>query len=245
MPVRSLPPRPDLDQLKRQARELLRDHADGKVPAAARIAAHHPRLRDQIPAKVLGSRFVLADAQAVLAREYGFANWAALKQRVAVSRRAEKFKTHPGFDEAVAALKSGDVARLRVLIENDPGLVHARTNLDPPHHYFTGATLLHHVAGNPTWEGAMPSNIVEVARLLLEAGADVDAMTLGPNAGTTMGLVVTSKQASDANVSGPLMDLLLKHGARLDLKDTGSVVPEWKRQDVLDLPLANHAPPRR
>ena len=44
-----------------------------------------------------------------------------------------------------------------------------------------------------------------------------------------MGLVATSKQASDANVSGPLMDLLLRHGAELDLND-------------LDAPLANHAP---
>ena len=57
-------------------------------------------------------------------------------------------------------------------------------------------------------------------------------MTLGPNGGTTMGLVITSKQASDAGVSGPLMDLLLERGATLDLKKPGA----------LDAPLANHAP---
>jgi hypothetical protein len=33
----------------------------------------------------------------------------------------------------------------------------------------------------------MPGNIVEIARLLLEAGADANAMTLGRNGGTTMG----------------------------------------------------------
>ena len=47
-----------------------------------------------------------------------------------------------------------------------------------------------------------------------------------------MGLVITSKVASDAGASGPLMDLLLERGARLDLKKPG----------VLDVPLANHAP---
>ena len=47
-----------------------------------------------------------------------------------------------------------------------------------------------------------------------------------------MGLLCTSKQASDADVSGPLIELLLEHGATLDLKNPGA----------LDAPLANHAP---
>ena len=68
--------------------------------------------------------------------------------------------------------------------------------------------------------------------MLLDAGADVNAATLGPNGGNTMGLLVTSKQASDADVVGPLIDLLLEYGARLDLTS----------DDCLDGSLANHAP---
>ncbi len=128
----------------------------------------------------------------------------------------------------MAALDAGDIARLERLLDAEPALIHARTNLDGRHGYFAGATLLHHVAGNPN-RGTLPPNIVDVARLLVERGADVHASTLGRNGGTTMGLVTTSKQASDANVSGPLMDLLLQHGATLDVNDlSGS--------------LANHAP---
>ena len=138
---------------------------------------------------------------------------------------------HPGFEAAVAALDSGELGRLHELLESDPALIHARTNLDPPYHYFTGATLLHHVAGN-SGRGQLPRNVVEIARLLLDSGADVHAMTLGPNPADTMGLLITSEQASDAGASGPLMDLLLERGARLDLKKT----------DALDAPLANHAP---
>ena len=128
---------------------------------------------------------------------------------------------------------SGDLGRLRGLIASDPALIHARTNLEPPYHYFTGATLLHHAAGNPD-SFRLPENIVEVARLLLDAGADVNATTLGPRGATTMGLVITSKQASDAGASGPLMDLLLERGATLDLEAPGA----------LDASLANHAPAR-
>jgi hypothetical protein len=242
MPTRSLPPRPDLGQLKLQAKELHRAHRERKLTAAARIAANHPRRNGQSLQAILERPLALADAQLVLAREYGFENWARLKDRVERGRRIAEIKPHPRFDEALAALRAGDVERLRGLLADDPPLIGARTNREPPYGYFSGATLLHHVAGNPTWDRPLPNNIVEVARLLLQHGADVNASTLGPNGGTTMGLVITSKQASDANVSGPLMELLLKHGAKLDLQSAASVVPDWGGRNPLDLPLANHAP---
>jgi ankyrin repeat protein len=149
-----------------------------------------------------------------------------------------KFPPHPRFDDAVAALDSGDLDRLRALIASDHRLVLARTNLEPPYHYFTGATLLHHLAGNPDrgrLDGKLPplpKNTVELARLLLDSGSEVDAATLGPNGGTLMGLLITSKLASDADLSGPLMALLLERGAKLDVR----------KPEVLDAALANHAP---
>jgi ankyrin repeat protein len=242
VPTRSLPPRPDLDKLKLQAKELRRNPAAGKPSAAARVAANHPRLRGQPQQATLDRPLALADAQLVIAREFGFENWVQLKDRVERCRRIAELTPHPRFDEALSALRAGDLERLRDLLAAVPDLVRARTNLAPPYGYFSGATLLHHVAGNPTWDRPLPGNIVAVARLLLEHCADVHAVTLGPNAGTTMGLVITSAQASDADVSGPLIDLLLEHGAKLDLKSPAAVVPDWGRQNVLDLPLANHAP---
>ena len=238
MPTRSLPLRPNLAQLKIQANELHQEHGDGRPSAAARIAAHHPRFKGQSPQAVLDSAFPLADAQLVLAREYGFDTWAKLKQHVDLADALGTFGPHPRFDEAVDAMDAGDVARLRGLLAADPALVHARTNLDPPFHYFTGATLLHHVAGNPDrgrLDGTrppLPANSADIARALLDAGADVNALTLGPNPGDTMGLLLTSKQASDANVVGPLIDVLLDHGARIDITS----------DECLDGSLANHAP---
>lgn len=233
MASRSLPARPSLAQLRTQARELLRAHRAGSAAAAARVAAHHPDLKGHLPDAVLAHPLKLADAQLVLAREYGFASWAALKQRVEIGSRIAAFQPHPRFAEALAAFDAGDAQRLRALLAEDASLVHARTNLDPPYGYFSAATLLHHVAGNPWRDGVrLPANVVELARVILDAGADVNAKTIGPNSGTTMGLLVTGKQASDAGVTGPLMELLLERGAKLDLQ----------KPDALDQSLANHSP---
>ncbi|HKP73999.1 MAG TPA: ankyrin repeat domain-containing protein [Longimicrobiaceae bacterium] len=232
MPSRTLPARPSLAQLRTQARELLRDHRAGSAAAAGRIAAHHPRLKGHATDAVLAEPLKLADAQLVLAREYGLPGWPALKHRVEMVARIAQFQPHPRFAEALAAFDAGDAERLRALLAADPSLARARTNLDPPYGYFSAATLLHHAAGNPGREQRLPANVVELARVLLDAGAEVDAETIGPNGGTTMGLLITSKQASDRGFSGPLMDLLLERGARLDLH----------RPDALDPALANHAP---
>ena len=241
MPLRSLPARPSLAQLKRQAHELQRQHRDHKAAAAARFVANHPRLARLTTEQVLAEPLALADALLVIAREYGFESWAALKHVVEAGDRVSQFQPHPRFDDAVAALVAGDLPRLDDLLGRHPDLVHARTNLEPPYHYFTGATLLHHVAWNPSRREPVPPTIVDIARLLIDRGADVNAMTLGRSAGTTMGLLVTSKQASDANVSGPLMQLLLDRGATLDLRSSETVIPEWGALNVLDVALSNYA----
>jgi ankyrin repeat protein len=87
----------------------------------------------------------------------------------------------------------------------------------------------------------VPVNIVDVARLLLDRGAQVDALTLGRSAGSTMGLILTSRMASEAGASGPLIELLLERGATLDLGTSKSVIPDWGKRNVLDVALSNYA----
>jgi hypothetical protein len=67
--VSELPGRPNLDQLRRQARELLRAAADGQPSALTRIRA-------------ISERVSLSAAQLAVAREYGFASWPALHAEV-------------------------------------------------------------------------------------------------------------------------------------------------------------------
>ena len=100
MPTRTLPPRPDLAQLKRQAHELHKLQREKKASAAARIVANHPEFRNRSPQDVLAGPIALADAQLVVAREYGFPSWAALKHDVEAAKRVAPFKPHPQFAEA-------------------------------------------------------------------------------------------------------------------------------------------------
>src|SRR5947207_6955499 len=79
---RRLPERPHLDVPKRQARELLKEWRAGVPEALDRIRRRHPKFREADPAAISTAKFLLNDAQLVMAREYGFSNWAELKERI-------------------------------------------------------------------------------------------------------------------------------------------------------------------
>lgn len=77
MPERNLPDRPDLEQYRRQAKELLRSARSGEHEALVRFHKHHPRVRDAAAPVLAQARVALADAQLVIAREHGFPSWPA------------------------------------------------------------------------------------------------------------------------------------------------------------------------
>ena len=79
---RDLPGRPHLDVPKREARALLKDWRAGIPEALDRIGKRHPRFREANHAAISAGKFLLNDAQLVVAREYGFSNWAELKERI-------------------------------------------------------------------------------------------------------------------------------------------------------------------
>jgi len=79
---RGLPDRPHLDVPKREARALLKEWRAGLPEALDRIGRRHPKFREADPAAISAGKFLLNDAQLVVAREYGFSNWAELKERI-------------------------------------------------------------------------------------------------------------------------------------------------------------------
>lgn len=84
-----LPQRPDLDQLRRQARELQRGAAAGHSRAVARVRA-------------VSASTTLSAAQLAIAREYGFASWPSLKDEV--ERRRRTCAPEPSVDDATALI---------------------------------------------------------------------------------------------------------------------------------------------
>src|SRR3954467_11075994 len=79
MPTRRLPSRPNIDQLKHQAKELLAEQRAGTLQACQRIREFHPRCATASDDSMIGSTFTLSDSQLTIAREYGFASWARLR----------------------------------------------------------------------------------------------------------------------------------------------------------------------
>src|SRR4051794_19936702 len=79
---RGLPDRPHLDVPKREARELLGEWRKRAPDALDRCRNRHPRFEAADDSAIATGPFRLSDAQLVIAREYGFAHWTELKQRI-------------------------------------------------------------------------------------------------------------------------------------------------------------------
>src|SRR5262249_46232485 len=163
----SLPIQPNLDQLRRQAKELLQAGRAGDGAALGRLAA-------------VSGELTLASAQLALAREYGCASWPKLKAeaetrsfcRALVSgeteRAAELLAATPELagHNLATAIVLGDASRVAEELRRDPG---AATRHDP----VSGWQPMH-LACSSRWhhrEPARAEGLLAVVKLLLEAGA--------------------------------------------------------------------------
>ena len=100
MPVRRLPVRPNLDQLHRQAKELLGAIGAGDPDAIAELREHHTEAIHPAAAK-------LADAQIVLARSYQASSWTRLVHAV----------------QLADAIWRDDAEAVRTLVTRNPALI--------------------------------------------------------------------------------------------------------------------------
>ena len=142
---RALPARPDLDQQKKLAKELLASFRSDAAEARSRV-------RSELPDK---QRIVLADAQFVLAREYGFESWRELKERI----EALSSEQLPPLERMKKAVGDGDARALRRVLQQHEEL---RAAINEPLFSFDSPALVS-VAGNGN---------VELVEVLLEFGAD-------------------------------------------------------------------------
>jgi hypothetical protein len=240
-PQEALPlaPRPNLEQYKKLAKDLVkacRSQDPAAIPAWAagwieRLAALYPekktlerssdiqRAGDRV-AEFARTQFSrsgtttcpLTKAQFVIARALGFLSWPKLAKHVESMQRAGSPVS--AYEQAVEAIVSGDVTTLKRLLRRHPLLARRRSMREH------GATLLHYVSANGVegYRQLSPKNSAEIAEILLQAGAQVDATTdVYEGKCTALGLVATSSPPYAAGVQRGVMDVLLKHGARVDL----------------------------
>ena len=214
----ALPPRPDLDQLRHQAKELLRAARAGQQEAVARLTA-------------VSKNQTLAAAQLSVARGFGFASWPRLRLEVETRR----------------ALDAGDLSRLARLLAEQPSLTRsamqhwsdhpqgvtplgyvAMLRFDTHRHRWrdvaaTGATARTLLAAGVPVDGrgedpetplitAASYGDASVAVVLIEAGADLDR-TAAEHAGGVPG--GTALQHAAVFGMTEVVDLLVAAGAHV------------------------------
>ena len=222
-----LPARPDIEQYRKRAKDLVKVCRGGdadaiRVWAAGWLDALTPGHAESDVDDVAGfatARLLrddkscsLSEAQFVLARSHGFASWPKFAAHVESLRRERS--PEAAFENAVDAVVGGDIPTLRRLLDDHPDLVRARSSREH------NATLLIYTSANGVegYRQKSPRTAAAIAEMLLGTGADVDATAdVYGSQCTTLGLVATSMPPQIARVQLPLIDILLGHGARMDL----------------------------
>jgi catechol 2,3-dioxygenase-like lactoylglutathione lyase family enzyme len=81
---------PDLENLRKQAKLVLRWHRERHYPVAAQIREYLPHFLNMTDAEILATSFKLSDAQEMVARQHGFDSWLALKNGLSTTSRKVK-----------------------------------------------------------------------------------------------------------------------------------------------------------
>lgn len=249
MSIRRLPVRPNLDQLKHQAKDLLRALHAGDAAAVAELREHHPQPIDPSHTK-------LADAQLVLARSYEASSWPRLVHAC----------------QLVDAIWNNDVEAVRALIFKHANLLHEHatirnSNWGPPMTYAAnlgrdriirmlhalGATdhewaigravlqskidtakMLHEMAGAP----APPEDALGGPAYTLSVSGTAFVLALGVPVAADDGRrlapvdVVLETDSRKPGAKHEILELYVRHG--LELPDTPTMALHRGRIDLIE-----------
>jgi hypothetical protein len=240
-----LPPRPNLERYKKIAKDLVKacrpaSEAGDEDPIVAwasewvdaLVRLSGIALEPQLPVRVdewiedvaefakrqmrshgdAERMCALADAQFVIARSHGFESWPKFARHL--ESAIVEGSSQSRFELAADAIVAGDIETLKRLLAEEPGLIRMQSTREH------GATLLHYVSANGVegYRQKTPENIVEIAKILLRAGVEVDAIANVYGGSTTLGLTATSGHPERAGVQEDLLRTLLDVGAQVDDK---------------------------
>ncbi len=199
MPEKELPARPNLEQYKKQAKDLIRDCRAGDPAALQRVHRHHPRFSTNL------QHVALTDVQLVIAREHGFESWPKFSTHI---RKLNLERSVETLDDPLAAFlraacvpredshASGTLDEAEAILARDPHVaranIHAaavRADEAAVHQFLARDKTNATQKGGPyTWDALThlcfsrylrldPSRsdaFVRTARALLESGADAN-----------------------------------------------------------------------
>jgi len=150
---------PNLENLKKQAKQILRWHCERHYPVAAQIRRLMPRFLNMPDSEILAANFKLSDAQEMVARQHGFDSWQALKAGLCTTSR--KMKSSPSKATIVCAepqLLVTDIERSCKFFREKLGFSLVFSYGDPPYYAQVGrdaARLNLRCVGGPLIESAI------------------------------------------------------------------------------------------
>ncbi len=258
-PVRAIPARPSLEHDRKAAKALVKAHARADAEALARIRAIHPRFAALPDSELAAREFKLADAQWVIAREYGLPSWPRFKELVAFLNADAAARA----EQLLRAAIGDDGRRAHELLARDPEL--ARFDMHTACAAADEARVEEILArdeaaatrpggpfdAEPLWTlcwsnlnlGPVAGARIQIAQKLLRRGANPDAAferesRFGPFRATTLLGCVERNQAG-------LAKTLMEGGAHPDDNDSLYHACEHDRIAVLRQLLAYGATPAR
>jgi hypothetical protein len=213
----------------------LAEHAviNGDIAALERFLVTYkgnPQIKERfVDAGVKTDNDSAENARLIMVHKHYFNNWPEFEHfKKELNREGSAISQ---FEQAADAIAAGDVATLERLLQQNPPLIKERSTRN--HH----STLLNYVGANG-FEGyrqKTPKNAVEIAEILLKAGAEVDAMGDMYRGTTTLGLVATSVHPVKTGVQEELMDVLIRYGA----DPNHAVAPDYTEGSLILACLAN------
>jgi ankyrin repeat protein len=127
MDTKPLPASPSLEQYKKQAKELLKAYRSADIEAIRRVKTNHPRFQKLSEPSFQITKFSLADAQLVIAREHGFESWVKFAQRIEVMNSQAAAGVDPVAAFIEAAIWHGALESAEAILAAHPEI--ARTSI--------------------------------------------------------------------------------------------------------------------
>ncbi len=124
MDTKPLPSRPNLEQYKKQAKELLKAYRSSDAEAMRRTKRNHPRFSGLSDAGLRSAKFALADAQLVIAREHGFESWPKFASRIDVINGEIAALANPVAAFIEAATWHGPLEPAEAILAAHPEIAH-------------------------------------------------------------------------------------------------------------------------
>jgi catechol 2,3-dioxygenase-like lactoylglutathione lyase family enzyme len=126
-------PMPNFENLRKQAKLVLRWHRDRYYPVAAQIRSGLPRFGQMTDPEILAQSFKLSDAQELVARQHGFESWQALKTGLnTMSDHASAISTKPVITAAEPQLFVADIDASCAFFTTKLGFATVFTYGEPP-----------------------------------------------------------------------------------------------------------------